>query len=192
MRRHASDVGIQRQTARIGGGFRNRKARAEDRICAQLALVVRIVERDHRVIDVALVLGVHADQQVGNRLVDGFDSVQHALAQVTVLVAIAQLDRFMRARRSARWHCGPPETAVFEQDVHLDRGVAPAVQYLASVNVDDGGHARFVSVKWLCIDELRHLADQGVFVAAQYAQEHTRASRVAIVKAGSIGPSHAR
>ena len=80
------------------------------------------------------------EQRVENLAIDGGHGLQHALAEIARLVAIAQLDRFMRAGRCARGHRGPAERAVFEHDIDFDSGVAARIEDLAGVNVDDGGH----------------------------------------------------
>jgi hypothetical protein len=48
-----------------------------------------------------LVLGGLAEQRLGDRRVDVDDRLRHALAAVALLVAVAQLDHFVRARRRA-------------------------------------------------------------------------------------------
>src|SRR3546814_1123049 len=64
----------------------------------------------------------------------------HALAAPAARIAVALLDRLVRARRRARGHCGAAETAVFEEYIDLDRGVAAAIEDLAGMDVDDCGH----------------------------------------------------
>ncbi len=122
---------------RFGGGERD----AENGIGAEPAFVRRAVERDHGLVELDLRLGVHAAQCVENLAIDRFDGVADALAEIALLVAVAQLDRLMRAGGSARRHAGAAERAVGEHDVDLDGRVAAAVQNLPADNVDDGGHA---------------------------------------------------
>ena len=57
------------------------------------------------------------------------------------LVAVAQLDRLVRAGRGAGRHGGAAHGAVLEHHVDLDRRIAAAVEDLAGDDVDDGGHA---------------------------------------------------
>ena len=57
------------------------------------------------------------------------------------LVAVAQLDRLVRAGRGARRHRRAAPHAALEHHVDLDRRIAAAVQDLAGDDVDDGGHA---------------------------------------------------
>ena len=56
------------------------------------------------------------------------------------LVAVAQLDRLVRAGRGARRHRRAAHAAVLQRDVDLDRRIAAAVEDLAGVDVDDRGH----------------------------------------------------
>ena len=58
--RDAADIAVERQAARLGGRLGHRQADAEDRVGAEPRLVRRAVERDHRRVDLGLVLGVHA------------------------------------------------------------------------------------------------------------------------------------
>ena len=62
------------------------------------------------------------------------------LPPIPALVAVAQLHGLVGAGRGARRHGRAPERAVLEQHVHLDGGVAPAVQDLAGGDVGDRGH----------------------------------------------------
>ena len=48
--------------------------------------------------------GVHAADRVEDLAVDGGDRLAHALAEIALLVAVAQLDRLVRAGRGARRH----------------------------------------------------------------------------------------
>ena len=65
-------------------------------------------------------------------------ALEHALAAVARLVAVAQLDRLVGAGRRARRHGRPADRAVGEDDVDLDRRVAARVEDLARVDdVDD-------------------------------------------------------
>ena len=67
-------------------------------------------------------------------------ALQHALAAVAALVAVAQFHRFAGAGRSAGRHGGPAHGAVLEHHVDLDRRIAAAVEDFAGDDVDDGGH----------------------------------------------------
>ena len=98
------------------------------------------VEFDHGLVDGHLVLGVHAGQGLVNRRVDALYGLEHALAAVAGLVAVAQFDRFVGAGGGARGHGGAAERAVLQHDFDLDRGIAPAVEDFAGADVENGGH----------------------------------------------------
>src|SRR5262249_25066244 len=112
----------------------------EDGVRAEAALVGSAVERDERLVDLGLRLGIHTADRVENLAVDRFHSLAHALAQVASLVAVAQLDRLVLARRGAGGHGSPPARAVFKDDVDLDGRIAAAVKDFAADDVDNGGH----------------------------------------------------
>ena len=82
-----------------------------------------------------LVGGGEAGQRVADRAVDRLDRAAHALAAVAARVAVAQLDRLVRAGRGAGRHRGAADGAVLEAHVDLDGRVAPAVENLATPNV---------------------------------------------------------
>ena len=89
MRRNAADVRIQRQAARISSRFGHGQRHAKDGVGAKAALVLSAIQLDHRGIDVALIFGIKPDQRLVDFVVDGFNRLQHALALITALVAIA-------------------------------------------------------------------------------------------------------
>jgi hypothetical protein len=71
------------------------------------------------------------------------NGLEYAFAQVMRFVAVAQLDRFVLARGSARWNRRSPENASFEADIGLDSGIAARIKNLTPVNcLDFGGHFR--------------------------------------------------
>ena len=140
VRGRPAEVAVERQA----GGRRRRlghgQADAENGVGAEPALVLRAVELHQRGVDAALVLRVHPRQRIEDLPVDRVHGLGHALAEVAALVAVAQLDRLVRAGRGARRHRRAALRAVLEHHVHLDRRVAAAIQDLAADDVDDGGH----------------------------------------------------
>ena len=87
-----------------------------------------------------LVGRILAQQQVADRTVDVGDGFQHALAQVTALVAITQLQRFARASGSTGRRAGAADDAVVEKHVRFDSGVATGVENFTTFDVDDFCH----------------------------------------------------
>ena len=121
------------------GGLGDRERDPENGIGAEPALVRRAVERDQRLVDLGLRLGVHAADGVEDLAVDGVDRLAHALAEVA-LVAVAQFDRLVRPGGGARRHRGAPLAPVLQHDVDLDGRIAAAVEDFAADDVDDGSH----------------------------------------------------
>ena len=88
-----------------------------------------------------LVGRVGAGERGRDRLLDVLHGLLHALAEVALLVVVAQLDRFVLARARAARHGGAADDAAGEDDVGFDGGIAAAVEDLAGDDVgDDGGH----------------------------------------------------
>ena len=69
---------------------------------------------DQRAVDAALVLRVHAGERVEDLAVDGVDRLASRPCRGSGLVAVAQLDRLVRAGRGARRHGGAAHGAVLE------------------------------------------------------------------------------
>ncbi len=137
----AADVLVERHVELDRGGLGDREARAEDRVGTEAGLVVGAVEVDHDPVDQPLVEGVVADQLVGDLVVDEADGGQHALA-AEAFAAVAEFDRLVFAGRRSGGNRGAALRPRIEEDVDLDRRVAPAVENLASVDADDLTHTR--------------------------------------------------
>ena len=139
MRIGASDITVERHAGidrrRLGDGQRH----AEDRIGAELALVRRAVQLDHRRVDLRLQRGVHPADRIEDRAIDGGHCLADALALVAV-AAIAQFDGLMRAGRSAGGNRGAAHRSILEHDIDLDGRVAAAVENLAADNVNNSAH----------------------------------------------------
>ena len=135
-----TDIAVERQAARLRRRLGHRQRDAQDRIGAQLALILGPIERDQLGIDVGLVFRFEADDRFGNRAVHRFHGLADALAAPPALVAVAQLHRLVRAGGCARRDGGPAHAAVLECHVHLDSRIAAAIEDLAGVDVEDGGH----------------------------------------------------
>ena len=141
------DVAVERLAARRGGRLRDAKRYAEDRVGAEPALVGRAVERNQRLVDFHLLLGVHAADRVEDLAGDGGNRLLDALAEVARLVAIAQLDRLVRSGRGARGHGRAAVGSVLQHDIDLDGRIAARIEDFAADDVDNGGHMQ-VPVRW--------------------------------------------
>ena len=140
-RRGSADIAVERLLARGGRRLRGRERDAENGIGAEPALVGGAVEPDHDLVDLDLGLGIHAADRLEDFAIDGVDRLADPLAEIALLVAVAQLDRFMRTGRGAGGNRGAAQAAVLEHHVDLDGGIAAAVENFAADDVDDGGHA---------------------------------------------------
>jgi hypothetical protein len=149
-----ADIAVQRQPERFRRRLCDRQAHAQDRVGAELALVVGAIKRDQLGVDVGLVLRLEADDGLGDWAVDRFHRLADPLAAPAALVAVAQLHCLMRARRRTGRDRRPAHAAVLQGNVHLHRGIAAAVEDLAGVDVDDGGHGQGT----LCGSSLRSRA----------------------------------
>ena len=124
---------------RGGGGLGGGQRDAEDGVGAELALVLGAVGGDQGGSSADLVGRVAADDGLGQRGVDVGDGLDHALAEVARLVAVAQLDGLVGAGAGARGDGGAAEGAVGQDHIDLDGGVAAAVEDLAGVDGGDRG-----------------------------------------------------
>ena len=80
-----------------------------------------------------------AGQRLADLAVHRLDRALHALAAIA-LAAVAQLMRLMRAGRGAGGHRGAAEGAALQHHVHLDGGVAAAVENFPADDGSDCGH----------------------------------------------------
>ncbi len=93
--RGTTNIAIERQTGIFCRCLGNREADAEDRIRAEIALVVGAVEGEHHLVDDDLLMGIHAEQRILNIGIHRIDRVLHALAQIAGLVTITEFNRLM-------------------------------------------------------------------------------------------------
>ena len=136
----AAQVLVQRQVRARGRGACDGKRRAQDGVCAQATLVGGAVRRDHRAVHGALVGSLHANQKLADLAVHVRDGIEHALAQVAVLVAVAQLNGLELAGRRTGGNDGAAKRPVLERYLHLDGRVCAGIQHLACVYVLDLAH----------------------------------------------------
>ncbi|MNR01396.1 hypothetical protein D3C85_1172000 [compost metagenome] len=131
---------VQRQVVVLGGGFGGGQGHREDGVGAQRGLVLGTVEGDHRAVQGLLVERILAQQQLANRAVDVGHGLEHALAQITALVAITQFQRFTRTGGSTGRCAGAADDAVVENHVGFHSRVATGIENLTAFDVDDLCH----------------------------------------------------
>src|SRR6185436_13712672 len=89
-----------------------------------------------------LVLWVVADERFLEHGVHVLHGLQHALAEVALLVAVAQLHRFTRAGGGARGHGRAADRATVQHHIRFDGRVASRVDDFAAADVGDSGHGQ--------------------------------------------------
>ena len=119
----SADVAEQRQASRLRSRPGSGQRGTEDCIGTELCLVGGGVEREHRLVDDALVVGLKPDDHVRDVVDDDLDRVLHTLAAVA-LAAVAQLHCLEGAGGGATGHCGATERAVVEEHLDLNGGVS--------------------------------------------------------------------
>src|SRR5450830_375065 len=144
---HAAEVAVQGQARFLGGGTGHGHGHGQHGVGTQAALVVGAVQVDQGLVQEGLLGGVQAQHGLGDLGVDVFNGLEHALAQVARLVAVAQFDGFTAAGGGTRGHGGAAHDARFEQDVAFDGGVAAAVQDFTADDVYDCTHVVFFQYK---------------------------------------------
>ena len=136
----AAEIAIERNLQRLRHGARGGHGDGEDGIRAQLALVGGAVERDHGLVDEALIGGVHAFELGGDHGFHVGDGLQHAFAEVVALVAVAQFHGLVLAGGSARRHNGAAQSAAFKNYVRFHGRIAARIQNLARANCNNLSH----------------------------------------------------
>ena len=114
-----AEIFIERQPDRRGGGVRGGHGDAEDGVRAEVLLGRRAVELEHLRVEPELVGAVVADQFRRDLLVDVLDRLEHALAAVLGLVAVAQFERLVLARAGAGGNDGAAARAVLQDELRL-------------------------------------------------------------------------
>ena len=137
---HTADVLVQGQAGGFGSGLCAGQGHAQDGVCAQSALVVRAVKLQHHVVDSALVVCLEADEGIGNFVVHMANGIKRALAQIAILVAIAQLNGLECARRRAGGNSRTTEGTILQHNFHFNGGVAARVQDFTPEHIDDDAH----------------------------------------------------
>ena len=132
----AAQIAVQGHAQSLGSGPGHGHGHRQDGVGAQAGLVGGAVQIDHGLVDLGLVQGVHADDGVSDLGVDVGDRFGHGLAAVG-LAAVPQLAGLIDAGGSAGGHDGPAHDAVVQVDLRLHGGVAPGIENLTGMNIQD-------------------------------------------------------
>src|SRR5690606_16527558 len=134
------DVRVQRHTLGLGSGLGGSQGDSQDGVGAQLGLVVGTVQLDHGAVQGSLVQRVATNQQLTDGAIDVGDGLEHALAQVTALVAVAQLQRFTGTGGGTGGRAGAAEDAAFQNHIRFNGRVTAGVQYFTTLDFNDLRH----------------------------------------------------
>ncbi len=107
----AADVFVEGQAEVVGSGLGNGERYTEDGVSAEVRLGFGTVESEHCFVDGNLVEGIHALESFGYGAVNVGYSLEHTLAHVAALVAVAELESFVFAGRCTGGHAGATESA---------------------------------------------------------------------------------
>ena len=119
-----AEVLVERHVRRGRGRLGERHRDAEQGIGAEAPLVLGAIEIDHRLVDRALI-GVVAGERLRDFAVHMADRFRDALAEIPLLVPVAELERLALPGRRARGHRGaadaPPSSVTSTSTVGLPR-----------------------------------------------------------------------
>ena len=131
----AADVVIQALAGRQRAGLRAREGHAENSIGAETGLVRGAVQLDEQLVDGGLVEDVHALQRLSDLDVDVLNCLEHALAEVTALIAVAQLASLVDTGGSAGRNGSAANGAVVKRDLDFHGRIAAGVQNLSGTYI---------------------------------------------------------
>ncbi len=119
-----AEITIQRQAGFFRCGLGNGHRYRQHGVGAEAAFVFGAVKVDQSTVEESLFVGIEAHDGFGNFSVDMLASFQHAFAEITALVAIAQFDCFTRTGRRTGGHGRAAHDAGFQQDIALNGWIA--------------------------------------------------------------------
>src|SRR5262249_19757551 len=141
-RRGAPDIAIKRDIPGRSRGFGNCQRDAKDSVGAQPTFVWCAVESNQRFVYLGLGLAVYAAKRIEDLAVNGIYGPTHALAPISRLVTVAQLNCLMCAGGRARRYGSPASRTVLQGHLDLDGRIAAAIKNFAADNIRNGGHRR--------------------------------------------------
>src|SRR5688572_25413279 len=151
-----------------------RHRHAEHGVGAEAPLVLGAIEIDHRPVDVPLIR-VASGERLGNFAVHVADRLGDALAEIPLLVAVAQFERLTLPGRCARGHCRAARGSAVERDIDFDRRIPARIDDLAPVDFLDLQHSLLRTMRIVCAFQASALANRPVPAANQ--NFHKRARR---------------
>src|ERR1041385_591086 len=102
-------------------------------IGTETALVFRAIQFDHFLIQNALIGSLHTGQSLGDFTVHVFHGLEHTFAQIALLVAITEFNRFVLTGGGAAGNRSASFDSADQRDFSFDRGIAAGIKYLAGM-----------------------------------------------------------
>ena len=131
---YAAQKAVQGHFQRSGCGAAGCNGNGQNGVCAQIGFILGAVGPDHGGVDGVDVGSIHAHHCVCDDRVDVLHSFGHALAQITALIAVPQLQRLELTGGCAGRCAAACHGAVGQRDLRFHSGVAAGVQDLAAYN----------------------------------------------------------
>ena len=151
--RHRQHVGIEPAQMPIQRNLQCRRRRARHRhgnaqhgIRAQLGLGLGAIQLQQRVIHRLLLARVHPGQRLGHQRIHIFDRLLHPLAQIALGIAIAQLQRFIRAGGRAGRNRRAAQRAARQLHIGFKGGIPARIKNFTGVdrcNLEHGDSPSF-------------------------------------------------
>src|SRR5262249_48069190 len=91
----------------------------------------RSVHRNHQLINMGLQRRVLAVERWRNDAVDVVDCLEHAFTEISPLVAVAQFEGLVFARRCTRRYDRTPKHTAFEHTINFNRMISPRIENLS-------------------------------------------------------------
>ena len=150
-----ADALVQRLTLALRCGACRCHRHAQYRVGTKFALIRRAIYLDQQVVQRYLVQRGHSQDGRLDVLVDILDGLEHTAPSKARGVAVAQFQRLVRARARAGRNERPPDGAVRQRDIHLDRRVAPRIEDFSCFHIRNCRHTVlicYISQAWsICL-----------------------------------------
>ena len=137
----AAKICIQRKLCGSGCRMSNCQGNTKNGVCTKATLVGSAVKLNHCEVKTALVLCVHADNEITNLSIDMLNCLQDALAKVAALVAIAKLNSLKLAGGSTGRNDCTAKGAVIENNFNLNGWVAAGIEDFTCVDIINLAHS---------------------------------------------------
>ena len=128
----ATDITVEGHVEGSGTGLSHGEGNAEDGVGTEVGLGLRAVEREHLVVDAALIEYAVTQENGRDLLVDVGNGLERTLTAVTLLVAVAEFEGFVLTGRGTGGNRCTTHHAVFERYVYFYCGIAAGIENLAS------------------------------------------------------------